>query len=262
MKIMHLASPFTLDVPDFKKFLVDPAIRGTLTILEAASTAPAVKRVVITSSFAAINVVSLGLRPGHTYTETDWNTETYEGAITTTNSSVAYCAGKALAEKAAWDYIKEKKPHFSISVVNPPKIFGPSQQKLSLSSLGISMTEIYGLINGNMKDVPPTGFWAWVDVRDVAEAHLRAFKSADAANERFFITGGRYTYQQICEVLRASPKIPDSVKSKIPRGDPKDVPGPHVYDVDNSKSIRVLGMKYRALEDTMVDAALNLLEYM
>lgn len=260
-KVIHSASPFNVALSDFEHEILIPAINGTVNILESVvKNAPSVTRVVITSSFAAIVDLSKGLRSGHTYTEEDWNPETYDVAKSS-NWGVAYCASKALAERAAWDFVENRKPNFTISAINPPKIFGPTATStLSASSLPISADEIYKLINGSSKEVPPTAFWAAVDVRDVAIAHVRALEVAEAANQRFFLTLGLYSYQQICDLLHASPKIPADVKAKIPVGTPgKGYPGPEVYGVDNSKSRKVLGIKYHSLEESVVDAALDLL---
>lgn len=191
----------------------------------------------ITSSFAAIVNLNKGNRPGYTYSEDDWNPETYEVAKSS-SWRVAYCASKALAERAAWNYIEQKKPHFSLSTICPPKVFGPTANAtISATSLPISAQEIFHLIHGNATDIPPTSFWGWVDVRDVAIAHVRALESTEAANQRYFITEGRYSYQQICDILHASPRIPEPVKAKIPVGTPGGgYPGSDIYNVNNSKS--------------------------
>ncbi|KAH8811221.1 hypothetical protein F5884DRAFT_831092 [Xylogone sp. PMI_703] len=260
--VIHSASPFSYSLNDPEHEILIPAINGTTNILEAVSkSGPSVSRVVITSSFAAICDLSKAFRPGYTYTEADWNPETYEAAKTS-SWGVAYCASKALAERAAYDYVKQKKPHFSITTLCPPKIFGPTATStLSASSLPISAKEVYDLINGSSTNVPPTNFWAWVDVRDIALAHVRALETPQAANERFFITAGRYSYQQICDVLRASSKIPEDVKAKIPVGTPGEgYPGPEIYEVDNSKSRKVLKLEYRSLEASLVEAALDLIQ--
>jgi nucleoside-diphosphate-sugar epimerase len=257
---MHVASPFTREASDFENDFLIPAIKGTTTILEAASLSPSVQRVIVTSSFAAMLDMSRGLRPGYTYSEADFNPETYEGAKACESAGWAYCASKGLAEKAAWKYLEDHKPHFTLSVINPPKIIGPSIQELSMSLLCTSMKDIYPLINGSLTEAPKTTVWGWVDVRDVGIAHLRALELPEAINKRFLLTEGTYTFQNICGILRDSPKIPDSVKAKIPLGSPgQDNAGPHVYDLENSRSKKVLGMQYRTLEESVVDTALNLL---
>jgi|TARA_R110002003_G_scaffold121_19_gene10799 nucleoside-diphosphate-sugar epimerase len=104
--------------------LIDPAVIGTTGILKAIKkSAPSVKRVVITSSFASIVNGSKGFWPGHTYSEEDWNPITSQEA--TENPMMGYRASKTFAEKAAWDFIEKEKPNFTLSTINPPMVFGP-----------------------------------------------------------------------------------------------------------------------------------------
>ncbi|KAH8705235.1 hypothetical protein BGW36DRAFT_392907 [Talaromyces proteolyticus] len=265
--IIHTASPFKLVVEDNERDLLIPAIQGTKSILESAAKSPQIKKVVITSSFASIVDLSQGLRPGYVYNEKDWNPVTIEEAKKSVSGSYAYCASKKLAEQAAWDFVKGKKDEisFSLTTICPPKIFGPANTSplpKELSLLGVSMKEIYDLVSGaNKQAVPPTRFWGWVDVRDVARAHVRALEVAGAAGQRFLITAGRYSYQEIVDLLSNSERIPkDVLENTLPRGTPgKGYAGDFVYEVENEKSKNVLGMKYHSLEESVVDAALQLI---
>lgn len=263
--VVHVASPFQLVVEDNERDLLIPAIQGTKTLLQSAALNPNIKNVVITSSFASIVDIGEGLRPGYTYDETDWNPATFEDGKNSENGAFAYCASKALAERAAWDFIQDRKDQisFSISTICPPKIFGPafsSPTRAESSSLSISLKEIYDLVSGAEKTVPQTQFWAWVDVRDVARAHVKALEVAGAANQRFLVTGGRYSYQEIVDVLRKSDRIPPNVKTeKLPLGTPGEgYAGDFVYSVSSENSKTLLGLKYRSLEESVVDAAVQL----
>ena len=112
--VIHTASPFHFNVTDTKKDLLDPAILGTTGILKAIKkSAPTVKRVVITSSFAAI--VDPNAEPGHTYSEKDFNPITEEEALQ--NPSNGYRASKTFAEKAAWEFVEKEKPNFTLATV-------------------------------------------------------------------------------------------------------------------------------------------------
>jgi nucleoside-diphosphate-sugar epimerase len=115
--VMHVASPFTYDIKDNKKDLLLPAVEGTKNILQAASTQKSIKRVIITSSFAAMVDTSKGLRPGYTYTEKDWNPATWDEACKSENPGFVYCASKKFAEAEAWDFVKNKKPSFDIATM-------------------------------------------------------------------------------------------------------------------------------------------------
>lgn len=258
---LHIASPFTLSIKDNETEMLIPAIEGTKNLLASvAAHAPQAKRVVVTSSFAAMADFSKGFWPGHTYNEADWNEVTYDYAKTG-DAVVAYCASKALAEKAAWKFINEQKPHFDLTVLCPPMVFGPAAHVVSLSAMNTSAWDINRFLSGELENVPDTGFWGFVDVRDLATAHVRALEVPEAGNERFFIVSGRYSYQKTADVLRASPLIPEANKRLMPVGKPgQNYPGPDVYEVDNSKSKKILDLKYRSFEESIVDAALNMID--
>lgn len=249
--VIHTASPFVLSVEDNEKDLLLPAITGTTNILKAITAhAPAVKRVVITSSFASIVDMDQGARPGYTYTEADWNPVTYAEAKSSESGAVAYCASKTLAEKAAWDFLAEHKPNFTLATICPPMVYGPAVHSVeSLDKLNTSSADIYRLMNGSEKTVPETSFYAFVDVRDVAEAHRLAYEKEEAGGERFFVTGGGYSYQEVCDVIRKN--VPE-VMARTPEGTPGKGNG-EVYRVDGSKAVKLLGVKYTSLEKCITD---------
>jgi nucleoside-diphosphate-sugar epimerase len=102
-----------------QKELLDPAVIGTTGILKSIKkSAPTVKRVVITSSFASIVNPSKGNWPGHVYSEQDWNPITQEEAME--NPAAGYRASKTFAEKAAWDFIEKESPNFTLATMCPP----------------------------------------------------------------------------------------------------------------------------------------------
>ncbi|PYI24775.1 flavonol reductase [Aspergillus violaceofuscus CBS 115571] len=256
--IIHTASPFAFSVQDQERDLLQPAIQGTLQLLSAAHRhAPQVQRVVLTSSFAAIVNLRKGYWPEHTYTEADWNPETYEQAKTA-DGPTAYCASKALAEKAAWEFVEREKPNFTLSTICPPMIYGPVEHHVTnLDRLNESAADVYRFMNGSLSEIPPTGFPAWVDVRDVAEAHLRAFEVEGAANERFFVVAGNFDYAQVCEILRT--KVPGVDTAKVPQGKAaREVP--QVYGVSNEKVRTRLGIEFYSLEASIKDTAESLLK--
>ena len=173
----------------------------------------------------------------------------------TSDGTTAYCASKKLAEEAAFDFVAAEKPQFSISTICPPMVYGPVFQHVaSLSKLNTSAADIYRFINGSTSEIPEK-YFAWVDVRDVAEAHLRAFESTRAAGQRFLVSAGNYSYQQICEILRD--EIPE-IRGKVPTG-PAGAPLPDGYKVSSAKAESVLGIKFRSLSESIRDTALSLL---
>ena len=255
--VIHTASPFHYPVENNEEQLLRPSVNGTLRILEAvhASGNSRINRVVITSSFAAVVDTSKGNNPGKIYTEGDWNPMTWDEAKVA-EGSVAYCASKTFAEKAAWDFVERKKPAFSVSTVCPPMVYGPIAQYIeSINKLNKSSSEIWNLINGSQATVPPTSFPAFSNVVDLARAHKFAFERESAANRRFLITTGPFTYQDMCNILRS--KYPQ-LKDKVPEGKPND-PLPETYRLSHERATEELGMTWTSLEDTLTAAVDTLL---
>ncbi|GAD95698.1 cinnamoyl-CoA reductase, putative [Paecilomyces variotii No. 5] len=256
--ILHSASPFVLQSKDNAREILDPAINGTLNVLKAAAASknPQLKRVIITSSFAAIVDLDQGYRPGYKYSEKDWNPATYETAAKNP-SAFAYCASKGLAERAAWDFVEKEKPQFSLTTICPPWIIGPNINTItSLNKLNESTQIIYNLINGSLTAPPPTDFAGYADVRDVAEAHLLAYETPAAAGERFLVAAGNWSYQTACDIIRA--EFPE-LKDKVPVGTPGAGEKEDVYRLDNSKIQSVLGLRFRSTKETLTDTVKTLL---
>lgn len=137
-------------------------------------------------------------------------------------------------------------------------VYGPSAHSVSdLSRLNTSSADIYRLINGSEKEVPPTSFYAFADVRDVAKAHRLAYEIPDNAGQRYSITSGNYSYQMVCDIIREN--FPE-IKDRVPEGKPGSGLGQVVYKVDNSKAKKELGMTFRSLEETIIDTVKSLLE--
>jgi nucleoside-diphosphate-sugar epimerase len=96
-------------------------------------------------------------------------------------------------------------------------VYGPAEHGITdPSNLGTSAADIYRLMNGSEKAVPPTAFFDYADVRDVAHADLKAYEVPEAASQRFRVTGGNYSYQQVCDMLREMPEIKDRVPEGMP----------------------------------------------
>lgn len=255
--VIHTASPFNLHVQDNEKELLQPAIHGTLNVLKAVDEHNSnVQRVVVTSSFAAILDLDQGFRPGYRYTENDWNPCTYETAKETRSSSMAYCASKAFAERSIWEWMTDAKPKFSVATICPPWVFGPTIDGDN-SRLSESDEVLWELINGSRKEVPDNDFAAFVNAKDVAQAHLKAYTLEEAANQRFIIAGGQFLYQEACDIIRKRfPQLEDKV--------PKGTPGARMetYIVDGSKAKKVLGIEYHDLEDTLVEVVEDLSKHL
>ncbi|KAI7218185.1 NAD(P)-binding protein [Hortaea werneckii] len=256
--VIHTASPFHFNVTDVQKELLDPAIIGTTGILKSIKkSAPSVKRVVITSSFASIINPYKGSWPEHTYTETDWNPITQQQAIE--NPANGYRASKTFAERAAWEFLEKEKPNFSIATMCPPLVLGPIVHYLnSLDALNTSNQRVRDIMMGKAKDeIPPTGTFIWVDVRDLALCHVLAMEKEGAANKRFFITTGYFSNKEIAEIIGKNfPQYKEGLPSASTPGG--DYPEEGVYKIDNSNVVNTLGVKFRPLEESIVDTVKSL----
>ena len=253
--VLHTASPFHFNTKDSQKDLLDPAINGTTGILKAiAKSAPHVKRVVITSSFAAI-VDAAGKPAGYVYSEKDWNPITAEQAVA--NAGFGYRASKTFAERAAWEFVAKEKPGFDLVTINPPLVFGPVIHHLSsLSSLNTSNELLRDIIQGKYQaeGLPRAGVFFWVDVRDLADAHVHAAERKEAGGKRFFVTAGDYSNEEVGRIVQENfseykDKVGDLSKAGYGEGRPK---------FDNKQSLEVLGIKYRTLEESIVDTVKSL----
>lgn len=154
--VLHLAAPFGYAFKNFETELLIPSINGTKAICHAASKSPSVKRVVITSSFAAIFDASAGPSPGRVWTEKDWSPLTYEDGKNATIAPVAYRTSKVLAEKTAWEYIEKEKPHWDLVTLCPGMVFGQLYPGTisTLKGLNTSNAIVWGLFDA--ENVPET----------------------------------------------------------------------------------------------------------
>lgn len=127
----------------------------------------------------------------------------------------------------------------------------------SLDALNTSNQRIRDIMTGKAKDeIPPTGTFIWVDVRDLALAHVKAAELPGAANKRFFITAGYFSNKEIAEIIREA--YPD-LESKLPGKDTKGGEMPkEIYKYDNARTVEVLGIKFRSLKESIVDTVKSL----
>lgn len=235
------------------KDFLDPAIKGTTGILKAIKAhAPTVKRVVITSSFAAI--VNPKQHPP-SYSEKDWNPLTWEEAL---DPSLVYRGSKTFAEKAAWEFVEKEKPNFDIATVNPPLVFGPIVSYLnSLDAVNTSNKRFRDFAQGTSKDEPPTtDSYLYVDVRDVALAHVKAIEVAEAGGKRFFVTAGFVNNREVADTIR---ETHPQLESKLPSKDGSSEPKAPAYGFDNSRSRELLGIQYVPFKKTVADTVDSLL---
>ena len=157
------------------------------------------------------------------------------------------------------DFVSTEAVGFDLVVLNPPLVFGPIPRHLtSLDGLNTSNHRIRDLATGRSQEMlSPTGpVYIFADVRDVADAHVRALEVAEAGGQRFFIVGGYFSNKRLADAIRASHP---TLATKLPSENAPDDMPQDVYGWDNSKSRRVLGMRYRGLGQCVADTVDSIL---
>jgi nucleoside-diphosphate-sugar epimerase len=255
--VLHVASPFPEVQPRDDDELVRPAREGTVRVLEAAREA-GVKRVVLTSSFAAIGY---GHREDRIRDESEWTELDGPGVY-------AYIRSKTLAERAAWELAKEGG--FELSVVNPVGVIGPVWG----SDLSTSIALVKRLLDGKVPGLPKLTF-GLVDVRDVADLHLRAMTAPEAKGERFLAISGEGT--TLLEVAHALKQHLGDAARKVPTRQLPDalVRLGALFDASlrqvtpslgkanratSAKAQQLLGWQPRSVEESLADTGRSLVE--
>ena len=257
--VAHVASPLPVGVPKDANELIVPARDGALRALRAAKAA-GVKRFVMTSSVAA---VSYGRGRGvHNFTEADW-TQLDKPGIS------AYVQSKTIAERAARDWVAKEGAGIEFCTINPAVVLGPVWSR----DYSASVTVVRMLLDGSMRACPDVGFGI-VDVRDVADLHVRALKAPGMAGERFIASGRFMKFRQMADVLRAelgpqahkvtTRNLPDWLVRVAALFNPlaKSVVNElgSVRNQDASHAKAVLGWATRPVEQSIADTARSLIE--
>ncbi|HEY9337747.1 MAG TPA: NAD-dependent epimerase/dehydratase family protein [Kribbella sp.] len=233
-EIHHVASPIPVAQPEDPDELIVPAREGTLRVLRAARDAGA-RRVVLTSSFAAVGYTP---KPGAEFTEADWTDPQTPGLA-------PYPRSKAIAERAAWDLLRDGSTE--LVVVNPTGIFGPTLT----ADLRSSTQLIKMMLDGTVTVAPRTRFGV-VDVRDVADLHVRAMAAPDAAGNRYLAVanGPTVSFLEIARMLhrRLGVVTPS-----------EEAPGPELpRPIIHNDRARALGWQPRDVETTIIETAESL----
>ena len=254
--VFHTASPFITKFKDAQRDLIEPALLGTKNVLATANATASVKRVVLTSSAAAIygDTAECASLPNGMLTENEWN-------VTSSAKHQPYSYSKVLAERAAWK-IAEGQDKWSLVVINPALVIGPTVSGYSTSASHDILRQIG---DGTLKAGAPPFELGVVDVRDVSEAHLRAAYMKDAE-------GRHIVFNDAKSIVNLASFLTEKYSKDFPLPK-KELPkwllwlvGPmvdktfsrklislnmgHKWRADNSKSIEKLGMKYSSLKDS------------
>jgi nucleoside-diphosphate-sugar epimerase len=256
--VLHVASPFPVGLPRNEDEIIVPARDGTLRVLRAARDG-GVRRVVLTSSFAAIGY-------GHPpqkepFDETSWTDP--KGADVS-----AYVKSKTLAERAAWDFVAKEGGALELSVVNPVGVFGPALGH----DLSTTVFAVKRMLNGEFPGAPKLSLGV-VDVRDVADLHLRAMTRPEAKGERFLAVAG--DFMPFIEMARLLRTRMGAVARRVPTFELPNwvmriaaLADPGVTQIlpelgkrksaTSAKAKRVLGWEPRSREDALVASAESL----
>jgi nucleoside-diphosphate-sugar epimerase len=258
--VLHVASPLPAGIPKHDDELIVPARAGTLRVLRAARDA-GVRRVVLTSSFAA---VGYGHPPQQQPFDEQWWTNPEGRALT------AYVKSKTLAERAAWEFMAREGGALELAAVNPVGVFGPALS----SDLSASLVIVQRMLNGGVPACPRLYFGV-VDVRDVADLHLRAMTDPAARGERFLATAGpNVSVLEVAEMLRRKlghaarrapqHQIPDWLVRLMAACGLRlaQAAAPEIginKHASSAKAQRMLGWQPRSCEESIVAAAESLL---
>jgi dihydroflavonol-4-reductase len=255
---LHIASPLPVENPKHEDELIVPARDGTLRVLKAAVAAGA-RRIVLTSSVASIGYTAAP--PGGEYTEHEWSDPASPG-------TPAYPRSKTIAERAAWDFMKTDGGATTLAVVNPGAVIGP----VLGNDPSFSFQAVSRLLTGDMPAIPRFGL-NFVDVRDIADLHILAMTSPNAAGERFIGVNAFAWLADVARVLRDRlgadarkvPKLqaPDVLVRFLALFDPSVrtiLPDLGVRtEYSNAKAKTQLGWSPRPLDDSIVDCARSLI---
>ncbi|KAK0548443.1 hypothetical protein OC846_003745 [Tilletia horrida] len=249
--VVHTASPFKVTPENPEETYLKPAIQGTKGVIEAAIKSGTVKNIVITSSFAAIVSPQDGVPFNERlYTESDWNSSTYEEAVKSDTPGFAYRVSKKVAEQTANELVKGKP--IKLAAINPPLVLGPYVHAVAkLDDLNESLAQLWAALSGRKgKDLPPTGTPAVADVRDLADAHRLAFEKDQEG--RFIVYNGPFDWAQLVDIARRD--FPEQAENTPePKDSDRVSTNPKVFHLDSTKSKEVLGLKYHTVEQTLHD---------
>lgn len=239
-EVHHVATPFPAVQPEDPDELIVPARDGTLRVLRAARDA-GTRRVVLTSSFAAIGYSP---KPSAEFTEDDWTDPDTPGLP-------PYPKSKAIAERAAWDFMRSEGGGTELVVVNPTFILGPTLT----SELRSSLQLVKGMLDGTLTTVRRQRFGV-ADVRDVADLHIRAMAAPGAAGRRFLCLcdGPTISFLELAEILRRR-LGPLGARVNVQEEAGQDPP--HVV-IHNERARTQLGWRPRPLETVIVESAESL----
>ncbi|KAK6458130.1 protein induced by osmotic stress [Scheffersomyces xylosifermentans] len=248
---LHTASPVTFSAEDNERDILIPAINGTKFVLDSIHrTSPQIKRVVYTSSIVAIASPQQLSDPTYEGGEEFFSPITYEEGKS--NGFFAYFASKTFAEKAAWEFVESNKPNFALSTINPVYVVGPqAKDEEAKGEVNITAQIITSIYNLKKDDKVPETAGNFVDVRDVAKAHVLAFEKEETKGQRLITLANKFNSQLILNIIRKN--FPE-LRETLPVGNPDDIDLSAIPNLKNEKSRNLLGIEYIDFEKSVTDA--------
>lgn len=243
--VFHVASPVLLGTNiDPQADLIEPAVKGTLNVLKSCAKFPSVKRVILTSSMASVAFSGKPLTPDVVVDET-W----FSDSAFCVSNKLWYMASKTLAEEAAWKFAKEKG--IDMVTINPGFVIGPLLQPTLNSSAELFLDHISGGAQGAPR--LPTEIYRFVDVRDVAYAHIQALEIPSASGRYCLV--GRVTH--VSDAVKIAHELYPTLP--LPEKCADDKPSPLNYEVSKAKA-ETLGLDFTPLEVSVKDTIESLKE--
>ncbi len=263
--IIHVASPFTLRFKDAQKELLDPALLGTRNVLKAATQSGTVTKVVLTSSVAAvfgdnIDMQEKGLE--------EFNEEQFNTSSSPTHQPYSY--SKVIAEQEAWKLFREQD-QWKLVVINPSFVLGPSLTELTDSE---SLNLMKDILKGKFYLGAPELYFGFVDVRDVAHAHILALEK-ESAEGRYILAERTMSLLDLTDMMKdmygkkyklplmKAPRILLMIFGGLFGVTSKFVKRNEGYIIrlNTARSRKKLGLQYRNLEDTIKEMVAQMHEH-
>ncbi|GKZ24856.1 hypothetical protein AbraIFM66951_001701 [Aspergillus brasiliensis] len=255
--VLHLASPLARGTD--KDAIFTPAVNGTLALLREAAKVPSIKKVVITSSIAALIPITGIPEGGIVKEDNDWNynvdpTANFEDPTNPAGTPMTlYRASKLLANNAAWEFKNTEKPHFALVTIHPSFVFGTNLMQTSAEQVQAGSN---GILWGGVMGGVPLGGITGVHIQDVAEAHVKALDPKIKDGSKYLLSAPATTWKDVAQiVLKAYPNIGAKITPEV-----ESTPS---IPTNTTKAEVELGMQWRSWEDmvrSVVDQQLGFLQ--
>ncbi|KAK8175600.1 hypothetical protein IWX90DRAFT_497939 [Phyllosticta citrichinensis] len=260
--IIHVANPVMRLSPSISNNLdeqLNPCFKGATSILESAhKNNQEIKRIVCTSCIQATIPFAGTVPGGKVFTEEDWSNADWDEAAESTDALKGFIAAKELAERAQHDFVEKNNASFNVTTLVPSSLLGPAINNIeTMDHLSPSVQGVWYLIKNVMRSTGQVGVPYFTDVRDLAEAHVKAMEAgSEGGNKRYLVvngpaTGDRAAYMIIKNFPQLKNKRLENTAAR---------PAGELWKYDSSKSKKELGVPTRTLKACMVDMVSSLLK--